>query len=167
MTNKNDRSVSERSKGDWGMGRRMLTIGIVFLALSLFGQFLCGILYGLAHDWMRMCLYFFGSFLAILFCCMMVLREALGGLFRHLVTRSGEKHRVPQPMPRWARVADIVATVSVPLQIVLAILAGLHDRWLTFGLWLLGCGVVIVVSFSMGAGFKIRHWSNYLRERDS
>lgn len=167
MTSKTDRSVSESFKGNWGMGRRMLTIGIVFLALSLSVQFPCGILYGLAHDWMRMYLYFFGSFLAILFCCMMVLREEMGGLFRHLATCSGQKHRVPQPMPRWAKVADIAATGSVPLLIVLAILAGLHDRWLTFGLCLLGCGVVIVVSFSMGAGFKIRHWSNYLRERDS
>lgn len=161
-SSRNEGSVTERSNTQLPAHRRNVVMGIAALALAAIVQLISGILAGLAHDWMRMSLLLFGSYLAVLFSSMTLLREDVVGLFRRLELRLGGESRPSRAMPRWVRTADIITIVAVPLLLCLAGFAGLNRRWLAFGLYLLGCGTVAVMPLVLWTHVRIRDWSRHL-----
>ena len=131
--------------------RRNLRITlIVFLAVMVI-MLLVGIRAGLRQDWMRMSLFFFSTVLAIFSFTMSLVGLKINTRFRHLEKIASEKSDSGRPVTTTPsnhvifKVIGIFMVISVPVLIVLASIAGLHEKWFGLGVHLLVCAICAVI----------------------
>lgn len=140
--------------------RRNLRITlIVFLAVMVI-MLLVGIRAGLRQDWMKMSLFFYCTVLTIFFVTMSLVGLKIDTRFRHLEKIISEKSDSGRPVTTTLsnrkvvhnlnhvirKVIGIIMVISVPVLIVLASIAGLHEKWFCLGVHLLVCAISAVIS---------------------
>jgi hypothetical protein len=145
--------VAEEAKGKPFIDPQGLSVPLTLMVLGLVVLLINGIRYGCAQDWMKMCLLLFGAFLNVLFGAFILVTRRLNDLSRRLQMHLDRKQQTQQMTgPLWTRITEVAA---VPVLLALAILAGFQGHWLAFGLSLVGCGTVVVLSFTVWACIRI------------
>jgi len=142
------------------VNRGNLRIAMILLLASTVISLLVGIHAGFRQDWMRMSLFFFGTVLVIFFFTMSLMGLRIDTHFRRIediILEKSDSGRIVETTPLNQRivhnlnqviskVVGIFMVMSVPVFIFLAAIAGLHEKWLGLGVYLLVCSISVVIS---------------------
>ncbi|HCO96008.1 MAG TPA: hypothetical protein DIU00_19060 [Phycisphaerales bacterium] len=158
--------------------RGNLRIAMILLLASTVISLLVGIHAGFRQDWMRMSLFFFVTVLVIFFFTMSLMGLQIDTRFRRIediILEKSDSGRIVETTPLNQRVVHnlnqviskavgIFMVISVPVLILLAATAGLHEKWFGLGVYLLVCSISVVISIALLMELTIVRHSKRLEE---
>jgi len=148
--------------------RRYLgAIALILLLGNAVIELICGVMWGLQQDWMRMSLLLFGSVLAVFFGTTVAVAMGVRDRLDRLDNRC---HVDRGAVPTWVRRAqagvEAFAVVSVAACMSLSWIAGSRGEWLGSALYLTACAVTVIVVMAIlsgaGIGMRLRRLEEHL-----